>query len=369
MDLRLEAIVLHNSLHGGLALQDTGTGIIEAKLAQQLAHLEQMLFFGIFINLRKAFEAMDRGRCLKILALIGVGPKMLRLIRNFWDSATNVCQAKGNYGRPFKAGHGVTQGGPLLAKLCNILVNAVVQEWMQLMRAMIKDTDGNLTECIEGLFAVYYVDDGYIASHDAEFLQKALNILVETFKCVGLATNMNKTQAMICTPGKKQVQLPADSYKRMHKGGVAGEELQRAMVCHVCDKQLQARSLHSHLSSAHDIHQQIVVAKALLEEWECVHYRADSGGRKDPIHCPFPGCLGVLSSPYMLRCHFRDLHPKDTVEIQGRETSCGASIAQCSAARGTCGTSTHKCACWAQSNKHSGNRPFQRPWLCISCSM
>jgi hypothetical protein len=40
MDLRLEAIVLHNSLHGCLALQGTGTGIIEAKLAQQLAHLE-----------------------------------------------------------------------------------------------------------------------------------------------------------------------------------------------------------------------------------------------------------------------------------------------------------------------------------------
>ncbi len=55
MDLRLKAIILHNNLHGCLALWGTGTGIIEAKLAQQLAHLEQMPFFGIFINLRKAF--------------------------------------------------------------------------------------------------------------------------------------------------------------------------------------------------------------------------------------------------------------------------------------------------------------------------
>ncbi len=50
-------------------------------------------------------------------------------------------------------------------------------------------------------------------------------------------------------------------------------------------------------------------------EREGVHYRANPGGRKDPIHCPFPGCPGVLSSPYMLRHHFQDLHPKDTVEI------------------------------------------------------
>ncbi len=68
MDIRLEKITLHNSLHGCLAGRGMGTGIIEAKLAQQLAHLEQTLFFGIFI---------------------------------FWDTAMNVCRAKGNYGRPF----------------------------------------------------------------------------------------------------------------------------------------------------------------------------------------------------------------------------------------------------------------------------
>jgi hypothetical protein len=34
MNLRLEAIVLHDSLHRCLALQGTGTRIIEAKLAQ-----------------------------------------------------------------------------------------------------------------------------------------------------------------------------------------------------------------------------------------------------------------------------------------------------------------------------------------------
>ena len=62
MDLRLEAIVLHDSLHGCLALQGTGTGIIEAKLAQKLAHLEQMPFFSVFINMRKAFDAIDQGR-------------------------------------------------------------------------------------------------------------------------------------------------------------------------------------------------------------------------------------------------------------------------------------------------------------------
>jgi hypothetical protein len=201
-----------------------------------------------------------------------------------------------------------------LAKLFNIVVNAVVREWMQLICATIDDADSNLAKRIAGLFAVFYVDDGYIASHDTEFLQEALDILVETFKCVGLATNMKKTQAMVCMRGKIQVQLLMDSYRRMGKGVAAGEELQRAVVCHVCDKALQARSLRPHLSSAHDIHQQVVVADALLEERAGAHYRADPGGRKDPIQCLHPGCPGMLSSPYMLRRHFQDLHLKDAME-------------------------------------------------------
>jgi hypothetical protein len=177
-------------------------GIIEAKLAQQLAHLEQAPFFGIFIDLKKAFDAMDRGRCLAILALHGVGPQMLRLIRNFWEMATNVCHAKGNCGRLFKAGRGVTQGGPLLAKLFYIIVNAVVREWIRIMCEMLDDSDGKLATQVEALFAIFYVDDGYIASKDAEFPQEALDILVETFKRVGLATNTRRRRQWCARQGR-----------------------------------------------------------------------------------------------------------------------------------------------------------------------
>lgn len=41
-----------------------------------------------------------------------------------------VCRANRKYGTPFRAGRGVTQGGHLLAKLFNILVDAVALEWL-----------------------------------------------------------------------------------------------------------------------------------------------------------------------------------------------------------------------------------------------
>jgi hypothetical protein len=84
--------------------------------------------------LRKVFDAMDWEGRLVILEGNGVGPSMCCLIRHFWDEATNVCCASGNYGMPFKMGRGVTQGGSLSAKLFIVMVGAGVREWLQILR-------------------------------------------------------------------------------------------------------------------------------------------------------------------------------------------------------------------------------------------
>jgi hypothetical protein len=68
------------------------------------------------------------------LKVIGSRPCMIRLILNFWRNAVLVCRASGNYGTPFRVGRSVRQGGPLSAKLFNVLVDAVAREWVQQIR-------------------------------------------------------------------------------------------------------------------------------------------------------------------------------------------------------------------------------------------
>jgi hypothetical protein len=97
-------------------------------LAQQLAHLEQAPFNGVFLSLKKAFTSMDWERCLLILEGYGVGPRMIRLIRIFWLNAVLFCRVSNNYGSPFCAGRGVMQGRLLSAKPFNVLVDAVTRE-------------------------------------------------------------------------------------------------------------------------------------------------------------------------------------------------------------------------------------------------
>jgi len=315
IDKRLEAIALHDSLHGCRNGRRTGTAVIKAKLSQQLAHIEQTPFYGVFIDLKKAFDAMDRERCLLLLEGHGASPNMCRLIRHFWDKATKVCRALGNYGTPFKAGRGVTQGGPLSAKLFNVLVDAVVREWLRLLRDELVMEEEELDKMMETLFAIFYVDDAYIASRDPVFLQRAINGLVSAFERVDLETNIKKTQAISCTPGTIRLQLPTESHLRMRTGWTPAAKWDaRTVICRECGKDMRASSLGRHLADQHQIYQQQVVAEELLDQWEGMVYEVPLSCGK--LKCPFPLCTGELASGWMIRWHFRDLHPLDHVVVK-----------------------------------------------------
>jgi hypothetical protein len=132
-----------------------GTAIIEAKLAQQLSYLEMQPFYGVFLDLRKAFNAMDREQYIMILEGYRAGPRLHQLIRGFWCNAIMVCRTVGNYGMAFKAGRGVTQGGSLSTKLFNILVDAVVRKWVWQLEEDGDYDKGKLVALTSTFFAIF----------------------------------------------------------------------------------------------------------------------------------------------------------------------------------------------------------------------
>ena len=84
----------------------------------------------VFDDLRNDYDVMDRRRCLDILEEYGVGPNMLQLISCSWDNAELFFRASSYYGKPFKAYWGVTQYGPVSHCIFNIMVGAIMQEWL-----------------------------------------------------------------------------------------------------------------------------------------------------------------------------------------------------------------------------------------------
>ena len=194
---------------------------------------------------------MDRERCLEILKGYGVGPNpnMLRLIKYFWDNAELVCRAMGRYGHIFKAYRGVTQGCPLSPKLFNIMVNAIVREWLR--EVLGEDASMPVQHAAVHLFlALFYTDDAFIASTDPELLQEAMDVLVDLFERVGLRTNVSKTKAQTCIDGKIRTQLADAAYTNSHMGLHTQKEWDRRRVeCDVCQKELAASSLSKHLET------------------------------------------------------------------------------------------------------------------------
>ena len=74
------SITYHDFLHGFRAGHGTGTATLKAKLLQQLADMREEVLYMIFLDLHKAYDALDRYRCLEILEGYDVGPQSCRIL-------------------------------------------------------------------------------------------------------------------------------------------------------------------------------------------------------------------------------------------------------------------------------------------------
>ena len=134
----------------------------------------------IFLDLTKAYDALDRSRSLEILKGYGVGERVIRLLREYWNKSTMVARAGGYYGTSFKGGRGVTQGNPLSPIIFNVVVDAMVRHWVTL-EVREAETRGERGRDGRHQAALFYADDGMVALSDPQWLQWEFTKLVGLF--------------------------------------------------------------------------------------------------------------------------------------------------------------------------------------------
>ena len=84
------SITFHDFLHGFRAGRGTGTATLEAKLLQYLAAVREEVLYVILLDLHKAYDALERSRCLEILEGYGVGALARRLLQTYLRRLTMV---------------------------------------------------------------------------------------------------------------------------------------------------------------------------------------------------------------------------------------------------------------------------------------
>ena len=121
------SLQMHNVIHGFMDGRGTGTDIMDLKLAQELASIDQDPLFLIFLDLRKDYGTMDRDRILITLEGYGAGPWMCGILETFWYFQM-VVPSQNVFHRPaFNTTRGTTQDGHMSPILFNVVVNNVIR--------------------------------------------------------------------------------------------------------------------------------------------------------------------------------------------------------------------------------------------------
>ena len=79
----MTAIKFHDVLHGFLAGYGTGNSDLKAKLIQHFIDIREAVLFEVLLDLQKGYDALDRERCLEIIAAYRVGPRMIRILQKY----------------------------------------------------------------------------------------------------------------------------------------------------------------------------------------------------------------------------------------------------------------------------------------------
>jgi hypothetical protein len=319
----VSGIQWHDAIHGFRTGRGTGTAIIEAKLRMQLAQRSHKPLYMIFLDLKKAYDTLDRDRTMLILEQYGVGKNTREFIKKIWEGDTMVPKQAGFFGKPFQAKRGVRQGDIISPTLFNIIVNTVVQEWKA--KTEHAADEATIRQSVEGLF---YADDGLLASEDPNEAQGALDILTDGFSRVGLKMNAAKTEAMVVKGGKVYEQLSKEAYARKATGTGAThrERSLEKIQCNLCGDLIGRQHLIKH--------QQTKKCKDGRMNYEHMEEQNEQEGEpnlsneQEPKHyilsleqdyitnCPVESCPAKVKTPGEMRKHFRNRHLQDTIVIE-----------------------------------------------------
>ena len=311
MDHRMkEAVAFDDSIHGFRQQRGTGTAILRNKLRMQTAFAKHVTLKQLYLDMKKAYDTLDRSRTLLILEGYGVGPNILRIIRTFWERHTVIPRASGYHGRAFRATRGVTQGDILSPMIFNMVVDCILKAWKIEHPAVAAVVD-----------TIFYADDGELVSEDPVALQAATDSITDYCNRVGLKMNAAKTKALVTAPGPLYLGLSSPAYRFRMSGVGATERARRAMRvdCTICGQTFRATSLQRHMETAHQVFQvpRPPLSRRLFEATGTC-YVIDVPRSKPPTQtiCPVPNCDGHSTRPDDMRTHFMWRHPTDSVLIE-----------------------------------------------------
>ena len=116
-------VQFHNYLYRYRAGRGMGTASIKAKFLQQLATMREKVFYKVFLDLKKAYDAKDRESSLNMLVAYGVRPRKRTPSTSVMGKTHHISIGGAILRHPVHRVLGVTQGNPLSPTIFNMMVD------------------------------------------------------------------------------------------------------------------------------------------------------------------------------------------------------------------------------------------------------
>ena len=206
INLRIAAAVkFDEDVHGFRRRRGTYTAIGERKLRMQMAACSLTTVYQVYLDLRKAYDSVDRERVITLLEKYKVGPNIRRYIQKVWEGQRYYLRQGGFYSDAVEVNRGCTQGDTDSPIIFNLIVDAVLRTWKN------SCGEGHSQSC-------FYADDGLLEHTNSTILQSDLDIIIQLFSQIGLKANVDKTKFMVVRGAAAPRALTTEQYEqRMNK--------------------------------------------------------------------------------------------------------------------------------------------------------
>lgn len=171
------------------------TFVLMASINQQL-RLSKRKVYALFVDYKRAFDSVNHKKILIFLYELGVSSKFLRILANMYAHANLRVRQGPDCSERIEITEGVLQG-EILSPLLFILFLSDLESFFRARGAR-----GISIDAFTDVLVLLYADDIVFLSENAVRAQKVLDILDEYVKAKGLTANVNKTQMVICKPGR-----------------------------------------------------------------------------------------------------------------------------------------------------------------------
>ncbi|CAH8507928.1 unnamed protein product, partial [Schistosoma guineensis] len=141
----------------------------------------------VFLDLKAAFDSVDRETLWQCLSLKGVPQKYINLVKALYSNTTSRVRAYGELSSTFATSSGVRQGCPLSPFLFNFIIDL-------LMEITLSSTEFSGIDLHPGgpLIDLEYADDIVLFGEDADKMQSLLVALSNNARMFGMRFSPSK---------------------------------------------------------------------------------------------------------------------------------------------------------------------------------